>query len=296
MSDSFDSGEGFVKLGRSESEALPEYLDEPDQLPGPSSFGQILDQGLELLRDNFLMLSLVAGALTLLTTFAMRAAYFAGPSAEDEMPQLLWMSLVMLALLTLLGSLLVGVSAVLAIAGFQQGWAQRRGFSALRGSHLWSGLFTSLFVGLLIALSLVLVFPLGFYLGFRLTYATTAACYEGLNPLRAVARSWALTRKSDRLGEWLGLLACVTLLSSIPLGMASALSDASFAQALGDLLGMDLSSTDYLLEPLSAYLIGLGTALGATVFGRFQLDLLARREGLDLRRRLDASFPIELAQ
>ncbi|MCA8980241.1 MAG: hypothetical protein H6831_04215 [Planctomycetes bacterium] len=296
MTDSFDSGEGFVKLGRREATQEFEYVDEPEQLPGPSTFGQVLDQGLELLRDNFLMLSLASGSLTLLTTFVMRAAYFAGPSADDEMPKLLWMSMVMLALLTLLGSLLVGVSAVLGVAGFQEGWAKRRGFAALRGANLWSGAFTSLLVGLIVAAGLVVIFPLGFYLGFRLTYATTAACYERVGPLRAVARSWVLTRKSDRLGEWLGLLACVTLLASIPLGMASAMADASLAQAIGDLLGMDLSSTDYLLEPIAAYLMGLGTALGAAVFGRFQLDLLARREGLDLRRRLEAGFATELAR
>lgn len=296
MTDAFDSGEGFVRLGRTESEALPEYADEPEQLPAPGTFGQILDQGLDLLRDNFLMLSLVSGALTLATTFVMREAYFAGPSADEEMPQLLWMSLVMLVMLALLGSLLIGVSAVLAIAGHQTGRAQRRGFAALRGAHLWRGLFTSLLVGLFVSLALVLLFPLGFYLGFRLTYATTAACHEGLSPLRAVARSWVLTRKSDRLGEWLGLLACVALLASIPLGMAGALEDASFAQAIGELTGANISSTDWLLVPLSAYLIGLGTALGAAVLGRFQLDLLARREGLDLRRRLEACFPNELAQ
>jgi hypothetical protein len=296
MVDSFDSGEGFVRLGKTAPEELPEYVELPELLPGPSVFGQVFDQGLELLRENFLLLSLLSGGLTLLTTLAMRAAYFAGPDGSEEMPQLLWMSLVMLVLLALLGSLLVGICSVLGIAGFQTGYARRTGLRALRGSHLVSGLFTSVLVGAIVAAGLVTIFPLGFYFGFRLTYATTAAVYEGYSPFRALARSWRLTRKSDRLGEWLGLLACVILLASIPLGMASALTDSSFAESLSELLGVNLTSMTYLLEPLSAYLIGLGTALAAAVFGRFQLDLLARRDGLDLRRRLATQFASELSR
>jgi len=296
MVNSFDSGEGFVRLGESEPEALPEYIEEPELLPGPSVFGQVLDQGIELLRDNFILLSLTSGALTLLTTIGMRAAYFAGPAADGELPQLVWMLLVMLVMLSLLGSLLVGVCSVLAIAGYQTGYARRTGLRALRGSHVISGLFTSLLVGAIVAVGLVTIFPLGFYFGFRLTYATTAACYEGYWPFRALARSWRLTRKSDRLGEWLGLLACVVALASIPLGLASALTDSSFAESLSELIGLNLTSMTYLLEPLSAYLIGLGTALAAAVFGRFQLDLLARRDGLDLRRRLATQFATELAR
>lgn len=294
--ESFDSGEGFVRLGKSAPEALPEYVDEPAQLPGPSTFGQVLDQGIDVLRDNFLLLSTASGALTFATTFAMRAAYFAGPDSEEEMPQLLWMSLVMLALTSLLGSMLIGLAAMLAIADHQPEHARRTGLAALRGARFGRGLVTSLLVGVIVAAALVLIFPLGFYFGYRLTYATTAACYEARMPFGALARSWRLTRGADRFGEWLGLFACVVFLSSIPLSLASALSEATFADSLGELFGMNLSSMSYVLEPMSAYLMGLGTALGAVVFGRFQLDLLARRDGLDLRRRLAARFHVELTR
>lgn len=290
------SSEGFVPLTKRTVEGHHDYVAGPELLPAPASLSQVLDEGIELLRDNLLILTLTSGVLTWLGSFGTRMAYFAGPTQDEEFPQLIWMSLVSLILIALFGSLLVGVSAVMAVRGYQSGSARRTGLEALRGAHWVSAVFTSLLVGMIVAAFCITIFPLGFYFAFRLMYATTAACYEGRLPGPAIARSWRLTRKSDRFGEWLGLLACLFLLGSIPLGLGGALSDASFADALGKLIGMNLSSMTFILEPLSAYMMGIGTALGAAVFGRFQLDLLARRDGLDLRRRLAVCFPRELAR
>ena len=45
------------------------------------------------------------------------------------------------------------------------------------------------------------------------------------------------------------------------------------------------------LKPMGAFLLGLALAVPAVALGRFQLDLLARRDGTDLRERLANAFP-----
>jgi len=49
---------------------------------------------------------------------------------------------------------------------------------------------------------------------------------------------------------------------------------------------MDFESLRLVLKPIGSYLGGIGTALLVAAVGRFHLQLLASREGLDLRRRL----------
>ena len=127
-----DSPEGFVRLGRDAPAQRLASESAISVLPGPSRFGELIDQGLELLRNNFVFLTVLAGAFNLAIVWGMEQMSGMSAGFEVTPSQGFGAFLALMAISVLQLAFLVGVAGSLALAGRHPDPDRRVGFAGLR--------------------------------------------------------------------------------------------------------------------------------------------------------------------
>ncbi len=283
-----------------ELEARELHIDEFELAPrtGP----QLVDLGIEVLRRRFLPcvgLSVllwfpIRAAMPFILRMASSMSYGSGVSFEflgalgghwliaRFIEVLVTMSLTLISYEALTGRELGPLAAL-------KQTLQRS--VALVSFFILQFLFVAAGAGLLMILGFMCpplmlgAFAYWVYFSWKLAVAPSALILEGLGAVEAIKRSFALTPGS--FWRWCGLMVIITLLtfgltSGMQIGDNQLLRDA-FLEATG----ISELWFDVVLVLISSVFSGLSTAIIAVTATTFYLDTRIRREGLDLRMRLE---------
>lgn len=250
----------------------------------PLDVGQIVDLATRVLLSRFLLLPAVAFLLWLPSSWLQAELMAALESGEDPVfaYSLLGISLGVQALVV---KLTAGVAVVLTFPwmwGFAGKRPALRLLPALPGLLLVSALY-----GAAIASGLVTCFLTSVLFGWKLLLAPLVVVAESPNPLRAVARSWQLTRGGFL--RWVGVWVVASMLTMPFSAAANEVAAGSLHEWLTEqLAGFPAALIDGSVTVLTGALLALPIAFSAAAVVVFYSDLLVRREGLDLTLRLSA--------
>lgn len=268
----------------------------------PRNGAEIVDLGIWVLMRRFLPCLAISVALWIPVRIAMPFVLRAMPSNSFDNEQLVvfWAGLFGVGLFARLVEIIVTMSLSVLAYEFLVGRevsalealtrALRRG-PALVGLFLLQTLILSAGSGLLVALGVMcpplflgaLVFWV--YFSWKLTLAPSLLVLEELSLSAALSRSFSLSKGS--LLRWIvvGLLA-VLFSSWFSAGIQPADNELIRSAALEG-LGIPPLLYDVALVPITAVFSGVATAILAVAWTAFYLDARIRREGLDLRMRLE---------
>jgi hypothetical protein len=269
---------------------------------GPRSAPEVVDLGVEVLMSRFLLCVglgvLLWFPLRALAPFVLRAAPATG--FDETQVYTFFLALGGYSILTQLVSIVATVALTLisyhALLGRELGAREALG-KTLRRSFALLGLFLLQF--LIVSAGTFLLLGLGafcpplwlgalafwLYFSWKLSVAPSALVLEELSVTAALSRSFSLTEGSFL--RWLGVVTISGLLVA-PLGGGAQLSD---NVALREVLLAELPISPMLFDVsfvfISSVFAGLSTAVLAVVMTSYYLDTRIRREGLDLRMRLE---------
>ena len=278
---------------------------------GPRSAPEVVDLGIEVLMGRFLAcvgLGVVLWfPLRAVTPLLLRIAPATG--FDETQVYTFFLALGGYTVLTQLVNIVATVALTLisyhALLGRDLGvWAALK--KTLGRSFALIGLFLLQFLiistGTFLLLGLGVLCPpfwlgaLAFWLYFswKLSVAPSALVLEGLSVTASLSRSFQLTEGSFL--RWLGVVTVSGLLV-LPLGGGTQLSDNEVLRE-AFLASVPISATlfDVTFVFISSVFAGLSTAVLAVVMTGYYLDTRIRREGLDLRMRLERLTPVEAAE
>jgi len=248
--------------------------------------GEILDLAIEILITRFTLLVGVAFLVWLPISW-LREHLFAG-SAElpaEATPAEALAAVLIDVVPVVASTALIGAVAPLVTFRHMGGRADRAG-------KLVAAVPSVLVVTLLSMAAFTVAFPLtcglgAIFLWWKFLLAPCIAVVETHNPLRAMGRSWRLTHAG--FWRWMALYLVATLIT-MPLSFASgAVLAGAGAHYLAEWFPtLPGAAIDAILLLVSSLLVAVPSALSAVVLTVFYVDLLVRREGWDLKARLNA--------
>lgn len=254
----------------------------------PRGVGEILDAGIDALRERFLaclgicfVLWLPARALT-----PFFGQHIVAPDAgAHEIVHVIAMVLTVFVL-----PWLVEVVAAAVVCALVYGGPDAEPLSLRRA--LWRALTSAprlfgltVVVTISIAVGMCACFVPGILLLWKFSLATPVLVLERETVVGAIQRSWMLTA-----GSFWRLLAIVLmqLVLKTPFSSVTALDDPNAREPVIEALGIGEVGFDIAYVVLSSLLLAIGTALTAATLAAYYVDTRVRREGLDLRLQLDA--------
>jgi hypothetical protein len=270
----------------------------------PRTSGRILDAALDLARERFGMFVLASAAVWFfsraLQPFVQRYAgpevLQTGPSDRDAAVFLLLQAL-NLGVLFVVTSAATLVIAVLCVPLLRGGTQTAGGALALLLRRIPGALVIQLVVGLAVSTLGLCTCGIGwFWIQWKLSLALIVYVLEGQGIGVALSRSFELTSR-DGWGwpafagflRWFAVFTTAAVASFFFSGLFAI--DDSFPlvrAAVIDRVGAPPWVVDVALVAISTLLQGIATALGSLAMIAYYVDCRARRDGVDLLRRLDA--------
>ncbi len=275
---------------------------------GPRSAPEVVDLGLEVLMSRFLL----CVGLGVVLWFPLRAdpplllGVAPATGFDETKVYTFFLALGGYTVLTQLVSIAATVALTLisyqALLGRDLGARAALG-QTLSRSFALIGLFLLQFLivtaGTFLLLGLGVLCPpfwmgaLAFWLYFswKLSVAPSALVLEGLSVTESLSRSFKLTEGSFL--RWLGVVTLSGLLVT-PLSGGTQLSDNELLRAeILDSIAISPTIFDVAFVFISSVFAGLSTAVLAVAMTSYYLDTRVRREGLDLRMRLERLSRVE---
>lgn len=268
----------------------------------PRNGAEIVDLGLEVLARRFLPCLLISVALWIPVRLAMPFVVRAIPANSFDNEQLMsfWVGLIGVGLFARLVEIVVTMSLSVLTYEHLVGRlvsAPEALRKTLRRTPALIGLFliqtlilgagSSLIVGLAIFCPPFLLGALAYwaYFSWKLTLAPSILVLEDLTLGQAITRSFNLSQGSFL--RWLVVVMIAGMLSSwFSAGLQPADNELLRQSAL-EAFGLAPLVYDAVLVPVTAVFSGLATAILAVAWTAYYLDTRIRREGLDLRMRLE---------
>lgn len=249
----------------------------------PRGVGELLDTGLDLLRERFAACVLLCAGLWVPVHVAELLKRTAGVAASREALELGFGAAVLLATLAV-QSIAIGPVTVI-VYGEMQGRplpaVGALGTALRRAPGL---LVTSLLTFAAALAGVICCFLPSIAVTWLFSVAPAALVLERLSPIAALQRSATLVRSAFL--RWLGLVLTVFVLA-LPFSTAPAVLLEVFGDELAARAGLGPLAFGGLLLGATALLTGFATALGAVVWTLFYIDARVRSEGFDLVMRLE---------
>ncbi len=254
-------------------------ISEPPSLAPRSTF-EIVDDALQLLRARFLFCICATTPLQLLAILA--AAQFQKPEPGN-------LSAAML-------TFLVTIGLVVAVQCFATGMVTVEIYSRLTGTTISVGrallgvsrraaplvIASGIVAGLTVCATMLFVIP-GLLFAAMFSAAVPALMIEGVGVFAAFGRSRALNRGS--FGRWFALAVMSQAITVVPLASISLLDHPSVPPWIAAHAGVSPMFARSFVVLAAATVQGVATAVHATIWVRWYLDLRARKEAFDLRGR-----------
>ena len=251
----------------------------------PRGVGEMLDEGLELLREDLPRLVGIASLVWFPARLLVALVGVLDPATLIEGRWGEWMAGVGLSSLGSIfaQTLATAFVAVVVAARIQGDRPPLRRTILLVVRKLPLLLLLVFVVALSTGIAMTCLIVPGLILAWRLQLVAFVPVLEGAGFSDSFRRSWSLTRESFL--RWFGLFALMSLLTS-PVSIAQAAPyDPNVRRWLLEETGLSTLTVELIFVPLTTLFAGLAAAYTGAVFALYYVDQRVRREGLDLEVR-----------
>jgi hypothetical protein len=258
--------------------ARPGAVADGDPELAPRGVGQLLDVATDSIKRRFAPCVGLAFLFWLPGQWIVRDLR---PETGDEADLLL--GILATNLITVVESMLISAAVAVITYGTMQGRRVPLGEVLTR----LVACMPAIFVAMMLTTSIIIpgflaCFLPGFFFMWRLLFTPTIVVIEGLGPIRALQRSWALTRQG--VSRWLATV-LVTYFYMAPFTIGIVMYDESFLQGLVPVASPGLISAVSL--GLEAFLLAVSSAFYGVLVTVLYVDAKVRIEAFDLELGLE---------